>query len=55
MSTDDKVNVKMEPNAENDDKPNILKRKILSPNNTGPKKFIPRKVKEEYLPPVCCH
>lgn len=46
---DDKVKVKAEP--DNDDKPNILKKKLLSPTN-GNKKVPTKKIKEESLPPV---
>lgn len=47
---DEKVHVKIEPDTDTDDKPNILKRKLGHSNHQ--KKFLSKKVKEEYLPPV---
>lgn len=46
-----KIGIKLEGGSDLDDKPNILKRKAISPVGMKPK-FTPKKVKEEYLPPV---
>lgn len=50
--SEEKVKIKIEPNTESDDKSSILKKRLLNQNMSA-KKFIPKKVKDEYLPPVC--